>query len=220
MGISESTYNVSDMTGGVLPWRDELLLPGRMNVVVDEKASPYMVILTIAVEASEPVLESVIFTRRKGGPPVSPRLMRQIAIGEHLQAIANLMAFRPVGTLENGAIGYERVHEHGGSFALTPDDVSAPGRPSRITDAHLKEVAAVYNAAVEAGSTTPRKAVRQDPRWSPIPAQTAARWIRAAKDKGYVADPEGASRPAADSTKSTQTATAKRTARSKKKGTL
>jgi hypothetical protein len=47
-------------------------------------------------------------------------------------------------------------------------------------------VAAIYNAAVAAGSRAPRKAVQDDPRWRPVPTNTAARWVRAARDAGLI----------------------------------
>jgi len=189
------------MSGGVLPWRDGLFLPGRMVVAVDEEDSPYLVLLSIVMEDDEPVLDSVHFARRKAGPPISPRLMRQVRVGEFVQAATQAMALSPV-QLEDQGVAYKRVNVNS-DIKIDTDDVSAVGRPSRITDAHLREVAAIYNAAVKSGNPSPRKAVQNDARWKPVPTQTAARWIRSAKNAGFIPK-------AAETTKTPPTERAKR----------
>lgn len=151
---------------------------------MDDESVPYIVNLALAVEGGSPVIEGVQLERRPGTPPLSSRVVRQVRVGEYAQAAATLAAFRAEHQ-PDGSVSFEPA-QSSGTFDVVPDD----SRGRRMTPSHLQAVAAVYNAAVAAGSRAPRKAVADDARWRPVPPNTAARWVRAARDAGLI--PEGA----------------------------
>ena len=180
-----STDMSAAMSQQLVPWRDALFLPLRWDVEVEEDPPlPYRLMLSIAVEDGKPILDSVEFRRRDGAGPVTHRTMRMAKVGEYVQQACHLMALTQ--TLTEGSVSYEPAHSLGDEFDVYPE--GGGGRQAHISEAHKRDVAEVYNSAVQSGSRTPRKAVQEDPRWRPVPTQTAARWIRLARDAGFIAE--------------------------------
>jgi hypothetical protein len=172
---------------GEAPWKDDLWLPRNWEVIVDDRSLLHLVTLRIVMEDRVPILDSVSVHRRAGGPPVTHRAMRPVRVSEYLQQACRVAAM--TRTRDGNSVSYEPAFTVDQEFEIHPDlTLSGPSRPTRITEAHLAEVAECYNDAVAAGSRTPRLAVQNDSRWGPVPAQTAARWIRLAKDRELIKD--------------------------------
>lgn len=161
---------------GAAHWRGDFYLPLRWFVEVDDDSCPYLVRLEIVVEGHDPTLCGVRFERRSGGPPVSARGVRQVRLDEYLRLALRSSAYRAVGGRPEA--GFERVYK-------MEDFDAEPLQP----DERLDAVAEVYRTALQAGQA-PRMAVQEDPRWGPLPANTAARWIREARDAGRLEDVE------------------------------
>lgn len=178
-------HHVKVSLDGFTPWRDDLYLPKQWKSEVHDQSVPYVVTLDVVVEAYEPNLESVTFSRKEGGPFVAPRVLRQARLSEYLGQAATLVAFRATLLPDGSGLNLEPTHNIGDSHVMV-DEFSGAGRRGRLTDGFLASIGEVYNAAVARGSRTPRKAVQEDPRWKPVATQTAANWVRVAKDRGFI----------------------------------
>lgn len=168
-------------------WRPGWALPPRFTGRVDDDDAPYVVELELVVRDRQVHCRSLRFSQREDGPPVQARHLREHPIQSYIRLIVTGMAMAATetepGTWRFSPARDEQLPE---VFAET-ERAAAP--PRRMTDEHLAEVADVYRRARKE-SRAPRKAVQADERWAPVPENTAARWIRAARDRGLLDEPD------------------------------
>ena len=144
---------------------DELGVWIAMHVEVDEWGTPRCEELTI---------------RRLDGDSVTWQTLRSIPVD------------RLLGEAKAAAASWV-VHEGGGTFVMPTAEervqihrkakgTRTPRRGSRTTDAHLREVEAIYRGALDAGRP-PRLAICEH--WY-ITKPTASRWIAKARERGFL----------------------------------
>jgi hypothetical protein len=142
----------------------------------------YVFELTASARPGVVECDGLTVLRRRGGPPIGASKLRKVSVDRLLQSVAMAVAFR----IEDGPEGryYEPAHSVG-VRVVVPKPPEPRGRAS-LTDEHLRKVADVY-LAVPRDVRNVRQIVARDPQWGrEVPAQTAARWIRAATDRGFL----------------------------------
>ncbi len=168
-------------------WRGDLAVPDRFSLSLDDPNFPFLVEMVASARPGVVECEQLAVSRRENGPPVGGRRLRAVQVDRILQIAAESVAWRLV---ENGPEGrsYEPAHD----VEVVPYKVRhgsrAKGRQP-LSDDHLQKVADIYRAAKGRGV---REAIANDPQWdreAPVPTPTVARWIRAARDRGFLDEP-------------------------------
>ncbi len=177
--------------GGFVPFGDpegHLFLPCRYTLEDDEAAAGNLEV-DVVVEDGRPIAERVIVQRRPGGPSVTAESLRTIPLGRYLRASAVIAAMKGEQK-DDGSITLEPVEATSDADTLVDADRRAAGRGRRrtVTADHLAEVARVYEAelgrAREGGQAGPTAAVARH--WT-VARPTASRWVRLARERGFLA---------------------------------
>ena len=165
-------------------WRGDLAVPDRFSLSLDDPNFPFLVEMVASARPGVVECEQLAVSRRDDGPSVGGRRLRAIQVDRILNIAAESVAFR----VEHGPEGsyYEPAHDVDVLPYTVRRGSCAKGRQP-LTDEHLQKVADSYRAA--RGSRV-RVAIANDPQWGrPVPIQTVARWIRAARDRGFLDEP-------------------------------
>lgn len=112
----------------------------------------------------------------EGSPPISSTTLRALTVHSLTQ-----IALREIA--QRGESGAHKVRTDGPTTALTDSEV-AEIRAAGPVDSSLKAVARFYNLAVAMGEP-PAKAVENA---LGLPRTTASKWVRRARDKGFLAE--------------------------------
>jgi hypothetical protein len=155
---------------GVVPWRRGLFLPARFGATV--ASDPFVIVLEIEVRDRRPACVAVSVRREDGGP-VTTRDLRMLHLTHYLALAAGAAAMR--GARGEGIVTLEPAV---GEMIVQREDVQRLGRP-RVGEDRLRETVEVYLGAARA----PRRAVE---RYFGVSSATAARYIAAARARGYL----------------------------------
>jgi hypothetical protein len=182
MKLVELRDNIG-MTGFV-PWKDDLVLPALFEATIEDDGVPHRIDLSVRVERGcRPVCARLELTQPDDGPPVTAADLRSLRLNAYVGFAVGASA-RRVRDLGNGSVELELVSK----VDVRRKDVA--GRRRRVSDDEVREVAAVYRAAVAAGEP-PRLAVEEH--FDGMAPASAARRISAARAMGYL-EPVKASR--------------------------
>lgn len=161
----------------VVSWREGYALPKRFTATLDDATLPYVVDLAVKASTEGVECRSVTFGARDTGEPISARALRAIPIAVCIRLATAAAAMK-----------IERLRD-GGAKLSPPAGLETPfvlARPvdKRMSDAHLREVARVYEDA----DMNPTRAVELH--WEamrqPISYPTAARWVSEARKRGFL----------------------------------
>jgi hypothetical protein len=112
------------------------------------------------------------------------------ALAAALPAVADWVAASQVAQ----EAGIEDFGQHMRTWGRAERDLARRRRRRHVDDEHLRQVAAVYEAAVKNGIPV-RHAVAEAFGYSGSQGlSTVSKWIRAARDRGFLADTEGRER--------------------------
>jgi hypothetical protein len=131
----------------------------------DSPDLPWKVDLRAEIVGERYEITRLCFARRENDEPITGENLRRIAVGD---LAANLLAFAATrGAQTKGASHLYR---------------EKPTRPRASDDETLRYVASIYRLAYVVHAD-PAKAVTEN---LDLPPATAGRWIRRARDKGYL----------------------------------
>ena len=141
------------------------------------------VLVQIVLHDGRPEVDEVKVSRRPGDPEIANEMLREIPLNRIVERGLDQMeswarrVWAETSPDSPGPVGPESRHPHP---YFAPFEAVETRRRRSITDKHLREVAAVYNADT---TGTPTKAVREQIPTSP---RNAARWVALAKKKGFI----------------------------------
>src|ERR1700683_3244660 len=163
--------------GGLVPYgREGLLVLPAYGVEVDDPRSPYLYEIEVVVIDGQARCDELRVLRRPAGPPVTSEALRRVPLATYLMLSASLFTYH-AQLDENGDVVFMQSTGSGDEAAL----VRAARPQTKATDTHLREVARIY---MESGKK-PTLAVQ---RAYGVSRATAARWVRAARDKKFITD--------------------------------
>jgi hypothetical protein len=139
--------------------------------------------LTLEARSGVPVCTQVTVQAKPEGREVRVADLRAIRLEDWLEAIIAEVALRIVITDDAGdpvVVSPAPGTPEARRVAVAAVRAARSGTRRRITDAHLRGVATVYLADT---TGAPNKAVVE--RFG-VPKRTAARWVAAARDKGFI----------------------------------
>lgn len=157
---------------GVVPWRRGLFLPARFGATVE--SDPFVIELEIEVRDRRAACAAVSVRRQDAGP-VTTRDLRKLPLTHYLALASGAAAMR--GAVGEGIVTLEPAV---GEMTVERADVQRLGR-RRVDDDCLRKTAEVYRNANRA----PREAVIE---YFRVSASTAARYIAAARARGYLGE--------------------------------
>jgi hypothetical protein len=163
-------------------WRESLWVPANWKAEVDADQLPFLVELEIA--ATPGLLEITTYkaVRRPGGAPITARQFRRLPVDSLCEAAGIAIALE--GDVSDGIVTL-RPSLRDFVTLRPPQALHARGR-APLGDEHFKQVASIYRSARRSGQPAAR-AVADDSRWGRVvPLKTAERWIRAARDGGFL----------------------------------
>jgi len=183
---------------------DDFALPERFSATITpaEQHAP-ICHLGLVVEYGRPVCEQLRLERRPGGPPITGTELRDVKLADYVRRATDellrelLATENPSGpvtvtvtdfgtaTLDSEPFDAGHAAVRVGGLTLTPGyraQTRAPRRPGPVSDAVLRDVAAVYREAllVRAG---PTNAVRDG---LGVSRATAGRWVAMARARGLL----------------------------------
>jgi hypothetical protein len=173
---------------GTVPirWRETFSLPAaRFTAEVDDSRLPFLVALEMAAAPRSVEITRYTVVQREGGPPITASRLRRVPLNSLVEAAAMALALRREE--HDGGVTFEPAFGREGDVVTLrfPQALNARGR-APLDDKHFKRVASIYRAASRSGRPVTR-AVAEDQRWGRIvPVKTAERWIRGAKDRGFL----------------------------------
>jgi hypothetical protein len=168
-----------------VPWRDDYMPPDPCRGIFDADWLPGTVELELTV-GEDQVHCAAITVRAREDEPLTARGLRNIPLGAFIR-LATALTLAPIETDNTG----RRVINMTAPYA--PSDVSAPRARRHISEACLQEVATIYMRAIEE-EEPPTRAVEHRHSLAPISYQTAARWVRLARDADLLPPAERAQR--------------------------
>ena len=173
----------------VVRWRGDLYLPSVFTISEDHPRLPYTIQITAEARDGEVICSSLTVTRHDDGPPIVARSLRVLSLPYLLEKGAMAVALK--GTVTGNSLSLEPALSLGDVFDVQATrGLTATGRPP-LDDAFYADVAEAYLEGE--GSRSDRLwAMAEDPkRWGRIvPYKTLDRWVRTAKQKGFIVDSE------------------------------
>jgi hypothetical protein len=175
-GMRQKWQVSTEHQGPPVPWRPGYGLPRRWKTRLEREGLPYLVELEFAAGDDGPQCRSIRLDARANGVPIGARDIRKVPIGECVQLAIASAAMR-----EERHPG-EIVYQFGGGHPNITEQVTL-ARPvdERTKDAHLREVADIYQSHADTGK--PTQAVQDA---FNRPYSTAARWVMQARQRGFL----------------------------------
>jgi hypothetical protein len=169
----------ADWRGGFVPWGEDLMLPRRFAVSLDDDECDALVTLEVEILDRQPRCRAVTCSARDDQSFVTAGTLKSLPITRYLQLASS------------NAVMSVTKDPHGPGLVLQPvgdDEVGVLanqleriGRRRRlITDGFLRDVADLY---LRNQADAPTKAVAEHFHTS---RQNAGKWVKAARDRGLL----------------------------------
>ncbi len=162
-----------------MPYGSEgLYLLPRYGVAVDDPLNPYLIEIEVQVVDGQPRCEELRCRQRPDGPPVSSENLRKVRLGGYLRLSAVAMSFHAVLD-ENGDVLFAQATGTGDEELLARAAVRRPR--VTVTEDLLRRVAQIHRDGGPKGTLAVQ-------RHYSVSRATAARWVRAARERGFIND--------------------------------
>ena len=168
--------------------QEQTAIPAVIDARCDDPSVPFDLALRIAVdEHGVPVCSSLECRQRDGGPPVTKTGLTGLPLREVVAEAVRKAAF-PV-TIDDDDGNLRLTADLTEQEEVATEDVYAafrrnrPNAAHRVTDEHLRKVAAVYQLATEQGDPAPTNRVAKV---LYLTRPTAGRHVMQARKRGYL----------------------------------
>ncbi|SEF34484.1 hypothetical protein SAMN05421837_107409 [Amycolatopsis pretoriensis] len=181
---ADFTYGYAEFDAGdTVRMGGDRLLPRRITAYITSAPDLPATMLTIEARDGVPVCTAVTVTAKDGGREVRAVDLRAIKLEDWIEAIVAEVAPTIVASDDDGRpiiVSPAPGTPDAQRLAVAAVRAARHGTRKTVTEDHLRTVAEVYNAA------DPRRGIKTVEERFGTSYRTAARWIAAARDKGFI----------------------------------